>query len=237
MSNMAQVKTEQDKQPAMKVLIADDHWVVRESLKQVTKKVSQNLEPLEAGDFNEALEILKTEPNIGLMLVDLIMPGFREFEGLRLLRSQYPEIPIVVISIHDDPDKVLEAISCGVIGYIPKSAGGEEIRKSLARVISGEVSFPRDILERSSSHTTPVRDPGKDGKSSIDLDVLTRRERDVLTLVGQGKAVAKIAIQLTISPQTVRVHLGNAMKKLGLSNREEAIHFAVNNARELSRGS
>lgn len=234
---MAQVKTEQDKQPAMKVLIADDHWVVRESLKQVTKKVSQNLEPLEAGDFNEALEILKTEPNIGLMLVDLIMPGFREFEGLRLLRSQYPEIPIVVISIHDDPDKVLEAISCGVIGYIPKSAGGEEIRKSLARVISGEVSFPRDILERSSSHTTPVRDPGKDGKSSIDLDVLTRRERDVLTLVGQGKAVAKIAIQLTISPQTVRVHLGNAMKKLGLSNREEAIHFAVNNARELSRGS
>lgn len=218
----------------MKILIADDHWVVRESLKQVTKQLTRNFEPLEASDFNQVMEILEEHADVGLMLIDLIMPGFREFEGLRLLRSSYPHIPIVIISIHDDPAYVLEAISHGVIGYIPKSAGAEEIIRSLTRVLSGEVSFPRYILERSG--VPPSRGSGRKAGSeeSSGLDVLTSRERDVLALLGEGTPASKIAVKLSISPQTVRVHIGNAMKKLDLKNREEVIHFAVNHARQLA---
>jgi DNA-binding NarL/FixJ family response regulator len=233
---MENTKTGLAEEPSMKVLIADDHWVVRESLKQVTKQLSRNFEPVEAADFNEALAILEKDRSIGLMLIDLIMPGFAQFEGLRILRSRFPEIPIVVISIHDDPEYVLEAISHGVIGYIPKTASAEEIIRSLTRVISGEVSFPRHIIERSGLHA------GRGGtrRSEVDLgahlDSLTSRERDILTLMGEGTPVSRIAVKLSISPQTVRVHLGNAMKKLDLKNREEAIHFAVNNVRALASG-
>ena len=230
--------TKEIEQPAMKVLIADDHWVVRQSLKEATKSVSQNIEPIEAADFNQAVEALRADPDIGLMLVDLIMPGFGEFDGLRHLRSQFPQIPIVVVSIHDDPDKVLEAIGCGVIGYIPKTAGGEEIIKSLTRVISGETSFPREILERSTTHSaqsTARNNTNPDNQEDINLDVLTRREREILSLLGQGTAIAKVAAKFSITPHTVRVHLGNAMNKLGLSDREAAIHFAVKHEQELSR--
>lgn len=220
--------------PAMKVLIADDHWVVRESLKQVMKQLSRNFEPIEASDFKEVMEILK-DHSIGLMLIDLIMPGFNEFDGLRQLRAHYPEVPIVVISIHDDPEYVLEAIGHGVIGYIPKSAGAEEIIRSLTRVISGEVSFPRAIIARSGVESPrPPRRAAADEEP--DLDVLTSRERGILALIGEGTPVSRIATQLSISPQTVRVHLGNAMRKLDLRNREEAIHFAVNHARLLANG-
>lgn len=211
----------------MKILIADDHWVVREALKQVTRQLSQSYEPIEATSFAEAISILEANPDIGLMLVDLIMPGLHEFEGLSQLRRKHPDIPIVVISVHDDAEHVLEAIKHGVIGYIPKSAGAEEIIRSLTRVISGEVAFPRHIIERAN----PAPREETAANANADLDVLTSRERNVLALIGKGMPVSKIALKLSISPQTVRVHLGNAMKKLNLKNREETIHFAVTHAR------
>ena len=222
-------------QPSMKILIADDHWVVRESLKQVTRQLSQDCEPVEASNFSEALNILEADPSIGLMLIDLIMPGFHEFEGIKQLRSKYPEIPIVVVSIHEDPEHVLKAISHGVIGYIPKSATADEIIQSLTRVISGEVAFPRGIIQQSGlGNTAPSEQPSGNTESASELDSLTGRERDVLALVGEGIPVSRVALKLKISPQTVRVHLGNAMRKLNLKNKEEAIHFAVNNAQLLA---
>jgi DNA-binding NarL/FixJ family response regulator len=217
----------------MKILIADDHWVVREALKQVTMQLSDGYEPIEATSLDEAMVLLERNPDVGLMLLDLIMPGLHGFEGLRRLRRDHPDVPVVVISVHDDQEHVVEAIKHGVIGYIPKSASAEEIIRSLMRVLSGEVAFPRHIIERASppaSGNGPSAARAAKGGDS-DLDVLTSRERNVLALIGKGLPVSKIAIKLSISPQTVRVHLGNAMKKLNLKNREETIHFAVTHAR------
>lgn len=216
----------------MKILIADDHWIVRETLKHVMKRVSRKFEPLEAANFADAQAILDSEQNIGLMLIDLIMPGFNEFEGLMKLRAKYPEIPIVVVSVHEDPEYVLKSIGHGVVGYIPKSASAEEIMQSLTRVLSGEVSFPRHIIQRSGAQASGAPGvataPAK--RDEPDLAVLTKRERDVLEMLGAGHSVTESARKLEISPQTVRVHLGNAMKKLGLKDRSEAIHFAITHA-------
>lgn len=218
----------------MKILIADDHWVVREALKQVTMQLNGGYEPIEATNLDEAMTLLERNPDVGLMLLDLIMPGLHGFEGLRQLRHKHPDVPVVVISVHDDQEHVLEAIKHGVIGYIPKSAGAEEIIRSLTRVLSGEVAFPRHIIERPSptAQIEPTPSAGNAG-GGVRLDVLTSRERNVLALIGKGLPVSKIAIKLSISPQTVRVHLGNAMKKLNLKNREETIHFAVTHARKI----
>ncbi len=213
----------------MKILIADDHWIVRETLKHVMLQVSGKFEPLEASDFSEARAILEVEPDVGLMLIDLIMPGFNEFEGLEKLREEYPEVPVVVVSVHEDSEYVIKSIAHGVVGYIPKSAKPEEITRALTRVLSGEVSFPRQIIEGAQGHSSIGREAGAhfSAVDADDLAGLSRRERDVLEALGQGLSVNGSADRLRISPQTVRVHLGNAMKKLGLTDRSEAIHFAI----------
>jgi DNA-binding NarL/FixJ family response regulator len=219
---------------SMKILIADDHWVVRESLKLVMKKVRQRFEPLEAATFEEARSMLRQHPDVDLMLIDLIMPGFEEFAGLQKLREEFPDVPVVVVSVHEDADYIVRSISHGVVGYIPKSAGGEEIIRALERVLSGEVSFPRQILERSSSPMRAARPTMVPEVKAADEDSLTTREREVISRLGKGLSVSRIAEDLALSPHTVRVHLGNIMKNLGLRDRSAAIHYAVNLAQAKS---
>jgi DNA-binding NarL/FixJ family response regulator len=225
----------------MKILIADDHWMVRESLKQVMKRVRQAFEAFEAATFEEALNLLRAHPDIDLMLIDLIMPGFEEFEGLKRLRTEFPETPVVVISVHEDIEYVVRSIGHGVIGYIPKSAGGQEIERALELVLAGDVSFPRRILEQSTAQfyrQTSETAPAKPSAAIPDKDirVLTNRERDVLDLLGRGFSVQRIATGLNLSSHTVRVHIGNLMKKLGLKDRSAAIHYAVSIANEAKSG-
>jgi DNA-binding NarL/FixJ family response regulator len=207
----------------MTILIADDHWVVRESLKQVARGIDAGVDIKEAASLEEAIAILERSGPISLILIDLVMPGMKDFEGLELLRRRFPSIPVAVISIHEDPDYVRQAIQNGVIGYIPKSANAEEIRRALTRIFDGEVYFPRDLLTRSwpgaaESATNDANDPN--------TPRLSEREDEVMKLLGGGHAVSEIAELLGITAQTARVHLGNAMRKLGLRNRESAILYA-----------
>lgn len=222
----------------MKVLIADDHWVVREALKTLMRRVQKSLEPLEATSFNDAVAILDENPDIELMLIDLIMPGFAEFAGLRMLRQRYPTIPIVVVSVHEERSHVLKAIQQGVIGYIPKAAPPEEMLQALSLALAGQVSYPRRILEAcesvpepqsQSTSETAAPDAGR-GEAKAE-HLLTNREQDVLELLGDGAAVPRIAETLKLSPNTVRVHISNIMRKLQLSDRTQVIHYAVSRKR------
>lgn len=232
---MMPLDLEEEPAASMTILIADDHWVVRESLKQVARGINDNVLLEEAASFEEALKVLERNPSVTLLLVDLVMPGFQEFEGLQLLRRRYPAIPVVVVSIHEDPNYVMEAIRHGVIGYIPKSANAEEIRRALVRVIDGEVAFPRDIIARGMGETArplPLQS-AEPHRQDTRLTQLTLRETEIMVRLSRGESLFGIADELTISRQTVRVHLGNAMKKLNVSTREGAIHFATEHAREL----
>ncbi|MCS0503635.1 response regulator transcription factor [Ancylobacter mangrovi] len=233
----------------MKILIADDHWVVRQSLKQVMRRLRQKLETFEAETFDEAAALLVEHPDIDLMLIDLVMPGFDAFDGLHKLRTNFPDVPVVVVSVHEDVDHVLRSLEHGVIGYVPKSAGGSEIERALERVLAGEVSFPRRIIERSAGGTpklaaepaaapatpapppAPANPPAAPAQAADEvrdeLDLLTPRERDVLSLLGRGYSVKRIAEEFELSSQTVRVHLGNAMRKLNIRDRSAAMHYAI----------
>ena len=215
--------------PALTMLIADDHWVVRESLKQVARGIDPNVTIKEADSLEQAISVLERHPLVGLVLVDLVMPGMNEFEGLELLRRRFPTIPVAVISIHEDPNYVRQAIQNGVIGYIPKSASADEIHRAFTRIFGGEVYFPRDLLTRSWNVAADA--PAEDGPP-LDGPRLSARENEILTLLGEGRGVAEIAEMRGITPQTVRVHLGNAMRKLGLKSREAAVLYAVTRSRK-----
>ncbi|MDH7810059.1 MULTISPECIES: response regulator transcription factor [unclassified Rhizobium] len=195
----------------MKVLLADDHWIVRTSLKHAISSVSPSFEAIEASNFEEAMELLSKHPDTELMLVDLVMPDFAEFSGLRMLRNRYPEIPIVVISVHEERDHVLRAIAEGVVGYIPKSAGGAEVMRALKLVLGGDVFFPREILKNSQSmdQTGPIAS----GPEVSNLP-LTPREDEVFKLASAGCSNVSIAQKLGMSASTVRVHLRNINAKV-----------------------
>jgi len=207
----------------MRIVIADDHWMVRESLKQVMRRLQQKTEILEAESFGETATTLARHPDVDLILVDLVMPGFDSFDGLRRLRKEFPTVPVVIVSVHEDVEHVMRSVEQGVIGYIPKSAGAAEVERALERVLAGEVSFPRRIIERS-----PAKDPtpANDGTPRAATS-LTAREREIFEALGQGHSVKRIAAGCGLSEQTVRVHLRNAMKKLNLPDRSAAIHYAL----------
>ena len=210
----------------MKILIADDHWIVRESLKQVIRRLQGTHAIFEAATFDEAMRVLD-EHVMDLVLVDLIMPGFNEFEGLKRLRQRFAQALIAVISVHEDPAYVLRAIENGVIGYIPKSSSGPEVERALERVLGGEAYFPRRLLERQAQAEPSLAVPQVAPPDQA-AATLTRREQEIVELMGMGFSVQRIADKLKLTDHTVRIHVGNLMKKLGLPDRSAAIHYAVN---------
>jgi DNA-binding NarL/FixJ family response regulator len=224
----------------MKILIADDHWLMRKSLKEVLQKLDKTNSTYEASSFNECIGILERERNIDLMLADLVMPGFNEFDGLAQLRTLFPEIPMAVVSVHEDRARVMQALDLGVIGYIPKSATGPEIEVAFERLLAGEIYVPRRLLERHDGGLpAPTRAPASPPtavRENGGLDALTKRERGVIDLLGKGYSVQRIADELGLTTHTTRVHLSNLMRKLGLPDRSAAIHYAVNLANGRSGG-
>jgi DNA-binding NarL/FixJ family response regulator len=227
-------------QVQMKILIADDHWLMRKSLKEVLQKLDKTNSTYEASSFSECIGILERERNIDLVLADLVMPGFNEFDGLAQLRTRFPEIPMVVVSVHEDRTRVMHALDLGVIGYIPKSATGPEIEIAFERLLAGEIYVPRRLLERhDGALPAPTRAPASpptEMRENGGLDALTNRERGVLDLLGKGYSVHRIAVELGLTTHTTRVHLSNLMRKLGLPDRSAAIHYAVNLANGRSGG-
>lgn len=205
----------------MKILIADDHWMIRASLKHAISVLDRSLETVDASTFDEAMALLSAHHDIDLMLFDLVMPGLSEFEGLSTLRARYPDIPIAVISVHEDRNRVLRAIEEGVIAYIPKSAGGDELVKALTLVVNGGVYFPRNILQGNRfGNALPIASEA-DAKPPDASSALTAREEQILDLVVKGRSNIAIAEDLGLSPNTVRVHLRNASLKLNIKDRAE----------------
>jgi DNA-binding NarL/FixJ family response regulator len=217
----------------MKVLIADDHWMIRASLKHAMSGIDSSVETVDAESFQEASEKLAQHFDIELMLIDLVMPGLPGLDGLRALRASYPDIPIAVISVHEDRDHVLQAISEGVIAYIPKSAAGAELIRALSLVLNGGVYFPRDILQ---GNRTRMELPALQTNGSLNNALsaeLTSREHQILDRLSQGLSTSAIASDLGLSPNTVRVHLRNANLKLNIKDRTQLKSFLA--SRQVAR--
>lgn len=176
----------------------------------------------EATSFSEALVIAKEQPEIRLILLDLLMPDMAPYDGIAALRERAPHAVLIVVSMIDDRREAIRSIEAGALGYLPKKSSREEMAKAVKMVLSGDVYLPRELLDQSSfsggmmsrSTTTGVPDPR--------LSKLTKRQRDVLQLLGEGQSNAQIARTLGISEYTVRLHVSAVLKKLEVRNRTQA---------------
>jgi DNA-binding NarL/FixJ family response regulator len=205
---------------AMYLIIADDHPLFRGALRQAVSGIVSTATIAEAGSFEELTALLEQGADVGLVLLDLSMPGISGFSGLIYLRAQYPAIPVVVVSATDDTETIRRSMDFGASGFIPKRFGVETLRAALATVLAGEIWIPPDIDLNAAAdpEMTQLRDR---------LMTLTPQQVRVLMMLSQGLLNKQIAYELKVSEATIKAHVSAILQKLGVESRTQAVIAAA----------
>jgi DNA-binding NarL/FixJ family response regulator len=194
----------------IKVLVADDHTVVREGIRHVLDGEPGFSIVAEAATAAEAVRLAEVEkPDV--VLLDITMPGESGLQAAVRIRKLVPETRILILSMHDNPEYVLESVRAGAHGYLLKDSAATELRQAIRAVHQGEEYFSAPIAHRLRA---AVR--GQAGELPGPLDVLTGREREVLVGIALGRTNKEIASELGISHRTVETHRESLMRKLGI---------------------
>lgn len=214
-----------------RILIADDHPLFHEALKGVALGIfPAGSECICTVTMGETLEALDQDRPFDLILLDLKLPGAEGFSCLNAIRHKAPSVPVVMVSSMDQMDIVRESFSYGAMGYLPKSSSQEVMKNAIRLVMSGSTYIPTEALGSFDvARLDAERDASRDsGKSGSVVSSLTPRQLAVLGLLAQGKANKIIAYELGISEITVKAHVSAILRKLGVSNRLQAVIAAKN---------
>ena len=197
-----------------RIIIVDDHPLFRAALRQTLSGGDPSIAVEEAGDLTEVNTALEANRDCDLVLLDLNMPGTRGFSGLLLLRAQYPEIPVMIISAVEDGGVIRRAFELGAAGYLHKSVGPVDIRRAIETVLSGEVYVPEGMDL-----------PADDAQSALMLRLasLTPQQIRVLMMLSDGLMNKQIAYELSISEATVKAHVSAILQKLDVDSRTQAV--------------
>ena len=202
----------------MKVLIADDHPLVRDALARTLLLVEPAAQVLQAADYAAAVQLLQTEAT-QFALLDLHMPGMDRVQGLRRLRLQFPGVSMVVASGEDDPTVIRATLAAGAVGFLPKSETPEVLQQALRLVLGGGTYLPAQALA-DLRHGAPPPRPDASG--------LTPRQTDVLRCLMRGLPNKLIARELGLTEGTVKIHIAAILRVLQARNRTEAVVVARN---------
>jgi DNA-binding NarL/FixJ family response regulator len=208
----------------MKVLVVDDHALIRDALRRVLKELRRDAAVLEASSAAEALEIIAKHADIGLILLDLNLPDRDGFSLLAELRARHPTVSVVVLSALQDRANVIRALEAGALGYIPKSAKRKVMLSALELVFAGGVYIPPEIMDRDlASASLPSRPLGQRPPVSPSDLGLSGRHIEVLALLMKGKNNKMIGRTLNLAEPTVKNHVTAILRALKVTNRTEAV--------------
>ena len=199
-----------------RTIIADDHPLFRDALKQILMRDMPGAELVEAGDLEEVTAAMEKAGETDLILLDLKMPGVQGFSGLIYLRAQYPGVPVAVISASEEPAIIRRAISLGASGFIPKSASAEEMQRAVRAVLEGELAVPADV-------SMDVDDDDAARGTARLLSTLTPQQMRVLMMLREGLLNKQIAWKLGVSEATIKAHVSAILQKLKVESRTQAV--------------
>lgn len=197
-------------------IIADDHPLFRGALRSAISSAFQGAQIAEAASIEELTGELEKAPDMDLVLLDLSMPGVRGFSGLLLLRAQYPGIPVVVVSAHEEASVVRRCMEFGASGFIPKTTDVESMRDAIGIVLEGGTWTPADV---------DLKGVPDDETSALvrRLATLTPQQVRVLMMLSGGLLNKQIAYELNVSEATVKAHVSAILQKLGVDSRTQAV--------------
>lgn len=205
----------------LKLLVVEDHALVREGLVRLLGQLEAEVQVLESPDFEAALNLLDNEGDFDLVFLDLALPGIDGFAGLDILRRRYPATPVVVVSAFDDPPTVTRVMNLGASGFIPKAYSGEALLGAVRNVLDGHIFRPVGQGGARMDDVTPIP-PSRVAVTSAEIG-LTERQAQVLSLMVRGLSNRDIGAQLGLSEGTVKIHATAVFKVLGVTSRTQAL--------------
>lgn len=206
----------------IKVVIVDDHALIREGIKKLLE-LEENFEIAAlAGDGYEALDVIKdVRPDV--VLLDINMPNMNGIDCLKQIKSLYPDTKVIMLTIHEDAEYLIETINIGAEGYVLKDADVSSLVKAIQKVVQGEVYIHPTLSG------ILVREYKRKDRNIEDVigNNLTKREYEVIRLISKGYNNKEIAIELFISEKTVKNHVSNIFKKIKVTDRTQAALYAI----------
>jgi NarL family two-component system response regulator YdfI len=211
---------------SVRVVVADDHPVVREGLRMMLEELTEGFELVgEATDGEKAVRLAgERQPDVVLM--DVRMPGMDGLEALERIRKQWPHIAVLILTTYNEDELMIRGLQAGAAGYLLKDCSSETLLNAIRTAARGETMIQPETMARILLHAARGVSPSKAGPTREECD-LTEREREILTAVAQGKRGKEIATQLHIADRTVRAHLTNIYTKLGVDSRTSAVAVAL----------
>ena len=203
----------------IRVLVADDHAVVRQGLKQILSEEPDILEVGEAGSVGEALR-LSREADWDVVILDITMPDGSGLDILRELRHEKPQLPVLVLSVHSEDQYALRALRSGAAGYLTKECAPQELVEAVRRVVSGGKYVGLDLAERLAEVLAGDR-------NSQAHEQLSDREFQILCLIGSGKSASEIAQELSLSPKTVSTYRRRVLDKMHMNGNAELTRYVL----------
>ena len=212
----------------MKVLIVDDHGLIREAMRGVIVELQGDAVVLEAGSSGQAMSLIQQHPDVALVLLDLGLPDRNGLDVLADLHENHPAMSVVMLSAFSDRENVVRALDGGALGFIPKAGSREVLLSALRLILAGGVYIPPDILVSTPTPAAPAGRPGPVEKRLTPAELgLTERQVDVLALMMQGKSNKLICRALDLAEPTVKNHVSAILKALDVTNRTEAVLAAA----------
>lgn len=209
---------------AIRLMIADDHSMIREGLKQLLE-LDGNFEVIaEASDGVECLNKLRTV-NPDVLLLDINMPNKNGLEVLKGLKkdNSLSDVKVLVLTVHNEVEYLLKAVEIGIDGYLLKDSESSELKKAILTVVNGETYIQPDLIPMLNAKMLSMEN------DYSKIESLTKRELDVLKNLAVGMYNKEIALKLEISERTVKNHVSNIFKKIGVADRTQAAVFAIRN--------
>lgn len=205
-----------------KVLLADDHAILREGLRMVLDAQPQIKVVGEADDGREAVEMAESlHPDVVVM--DIAMPNLNGLEATRQIKRRHPEIKVVILTMHENQQYLMQIVKAGATGAVLKRSAGTELLTAINAAAHGQSYFSPAIASMMlEDYRVRLNENGVDNP-----DVLTEREREVLQLVAEGKTNQEIAEDLVLSIKTVQTHRAHIMQKLGAHDRTDLVKYAI----------
>lgn len=197
------------------IIIADDHPLFRSALSSTLDRVLSAPKLLEAQDFNSLHQCVEATPAANLILLDLHMPGAEGFSSLVFLTAHYPQIPVMIVSAHEEPEIIRRAMDHGASGFLPKSASIEQMSEALLTVLRGNTWLPQGMTDAPAA--------GDDELNIAEaLASLTPQQFRVASMVSQGLLNKQIAYELSVTEATIKAHMTEIFRKLGVHSRTQA---------------